>query len=66
MEKVLRCDCGFEVRADDDEALVRRARDHARNAHGIEFTTEQLLQLTARAESRDGRDVHRTTKGDRT
>jgi hypothetical protein len=54
MEKVLRCDCGFEVRAGDDEVLVSRAREHARKVHGMEFTAEQVLQLAMPAESTDG------------
>jgi predicted small metal-binding protein len=53
MEKVLRCECGFEARADNDEALVGRARAHAKSVHGMELTAEQVLELAARAESRE-------------
>jgi predicted small metal-binding protein len=53
MEKLLRCDCGYEVHAEDDEALVARAREHARTAHRMEFTPEQLLRLATRTESHE-------------
>jgi len=47
MQKLLRCDCGFEVRADDDERLVSIARDHALRAHGMELDADQILRLAA-------------------
>ena len=54
MQKVLRCECGFEGRADDDETLVSIARDHALRAHGMELDADQILGLAAaRAESGD-------------
>lgn len=49
MEKVLRCDCGFEVRAKDDGMLVSLAREHAKAVHGMELTAEQALRLAALA-----------------
>jgi Protein of unknown function (DUF1059) len=50
VEKVLRCDCGFEARADDEGELVARARQHAREAHGMELSSEQALVLPFRGE----------------
>jgi Protein of unknown function (DUF1059) len=50
VEKVLHCDCGFEARADGEEELVARVRQHAREAHGMELSSEQALLLAFRAE----------------
>jgi hypothetical protein len=50
VEKVLRCDCGFEARADDEGKLVARVRQHAHEAHGMELSSEQALLLAFRAE----------------
>jgi predicted small metal-binding protein len=50
MDKVLRCDCGFEVRADDEAGLVDGVRGHALEAHGMHFSPEEVLQLAFRAE----------------
>jgi predicted small metal-binding protein len=48
--KALFCDCGYEVRADDDEALVEAIRRHAREAHGIDFSVELARDVARRAE----------------
>lgn len=48
--KALSCDCGYEVRADDDDALVEAIRRHALEAHGIDFPVELALVVAARAE----------------
>jgi predicted small metal-binding protein len=50
MDKVLRCDCGFEVGADTDDELVAAIRRHALDAHGIEFTRDDALRVAFRAE----------------
>ena len=50
MEKVLRCDCGFEVHADDEAELVAEVRRHALGEHGMQFSPEEVLQLAFRAE----------------
>jgi Protein of unknown function (DUF1059) len=50
VEKVLRCDCGLEARADDEGELVARVRQRAREAHGMELSSEQALLLAFRAE----------------
>jgi predicted small metal-binding protein len=47
MEKVLRCDCGYEVRAGDEVGLVAGIRRHALDAHGMEFTREEAVKLAA-------------------
>jgi predicted small metal-binding protein len=43
--KALRCDCGYEVRAYDEEALVEGIRRHARDAHRIDFSLEFALDV---------------------
>lgn len=48
--KALLCDCGYEVRADDDDAFVEAIRRHAREAHGIDFSVELALDVARRAE----------------
>jgi hypothetical protein len=50
LEKVLRCDCGFEARGEDEEVLVAEVRRHAREAHGMALSSEQALLLAFRAE----------------
>ena len=48
--KALRCDCGYEVRAQDEPALVEAVRRHAWEAHGIEFSVEEALGVLLRSE----------------
>lgn len=43
--KALYCDCGYEVRADDDAAFVEAIRRHAMEAHGIDFSVELALDV---------------------
>ena len=50
MEKLLRCDCGFEVHADDEAELVAGVRRHALKVHGMQLSSEEVLQLAFRAE----------------
>jgi hypothetical protein len=37
------CECGYVARGDDEEGLVADARRHAREAHRLELTREQIL-----------------------
>jgi hypothetical protein len=50
MEKVLRCDCGFEAHAQDEDGLVAEVQRHAWEAHGMALTLDQALLLAFRAE----------------
>jgi predicted small metal-binding protein len=52
-DKVLRCDCGFEVRANDEAELVAQVQRHALSAHAMQFSPEEVLQLAFRAELGD-------------
>ncbi len=47
--KALRCDCGYEVRAHDDDAFLEAIRRHAWEAHGIEFSLELALDVATSA-----------------
>lgn len=49
MTKILNCDCGRMVRGDSDDELVAAAQQHAREAHGMELTREQVLSLAVPA-----------------
>lgn len=49
MQRLLRCECGYEVRADDDTDLVARAQHHALEAHGMPLTRDDVLRLALRA-----------------
>jgi predicted small metal-binding protein len=49
MAKSIQCDCGYIARADTDDELVADTQRHAREAHGMELTREQILAM-ARSE----------------
>jgi predicted small metal-binding protein len=48
--KALYCDCGYEVRADDDVAFLEAIRRHAWEAHEIDFSVELARDVARRAE----------------
>ena len=45
MSKIMNCDCGRVLRGDTDDELVAAAQKHAREAHGMELTRDQVLSL---------------------
>jgi predicted small metal-binding protein len=49
-DKVLSCDCGYEVTATGEAELVAQIRRHARLAHGIAFSVEDALLVVLRSE----------------
>lgn len=49
MKKVLRCDCGFEVHAEDEAELVTEVRRHALGEHGMQLSRKDVLQLANKA-----------------
>ena len=49
MTKIINCDCGRVVRGDSDDELVAAAQKHAREAHGMKLTREQILSLAVPA-----------------
>ena len=44
VELVVRCDCGFEARGDED-SLVPLVQKHGRKAHNMEVTRQQVLDM---------------------
>jgi predicted small metal-binding protein len=49
-DKVLSCECGYEVTATDEAELVEEIRRHARDAHGIAFSVEDALLVVLRSQ----------------
>lgn len=45
MDRVLPCDCGFEARGEDEEALVDQVMRHAREAHGMALSHDEALAV---------------------
>jgi predicted small metal-binding protein len=45
MTKIVRCLCGFELRDTDEARLIARMQQHAREAHGLELSDEQVRAL---------------------
>jgi len=43
--KALRCECGYEVQAPDEDDFVEEIRRHALEAHGIAFSVELAREL---------------------
>ena len=50
MERLLRCDCGFEVRSEDEAELVAGVQRHALEAHGMPLSRNDVLRMAVRAE----------------
>lgn len=43
--KVVRCTCGVELREATDDALVATVQRHAREAHDLDLSREQVLAM---------------------
>ena len=59
-DKVLSCECGYEVTSTDEAELVEEIRRHARHAHGIAFSVEDALLVVLKSQldlSRDSSDT---------
>jgi predicted small metal-binding protein len=54
--KALRCECGYEVRASDEDDFVEEIRRHASEAHGIAFSVELARKLARDATQGAGDD----------
>ena len=50
MDKTLTCDCGYEARAGDDDALAAEVQRHARQAHAMALSHQEALLLVFRGE----------------
>ena len=44
MEKLIQCPCGTALRAEEED-LVAKAQQHAKELHGMELTREQALAM---------------------
>jgi hypothetical protein len=53
VDRVLRCHCGFEARAEGDDELIADVQRHAREAHEMVLTRDEALVLVFRAELDD-------------
>lgn len=45
MNKVVRCSCGVEMRDQDEGELIRRVQAHAREAHDVTLSDEQVRAM---------------------
>ena len=45
MTKMIPCPCGYIVRGKDEEEIVAKAQRHAKEAHGMALTREQILAM---------------------
>ena len=45
MKKVIRCPCGSVIEGQDDEDVVRKAQEHARQVHQMDLSREQALSM---------------------
>ena len=45
MSKVVRCTCGAEIRSDDDASLISQVQAHAKEAHDLDLSDEQVLAM---------------------
>ena len=52
VDEVLVCDCGFEARATDEEALVEQVRLHASEAHGMALSLDEALAIARESSAR--------------
>ena len=53
-DKIIRCDCGYRLQAATEPRQVAEVRRHAREAHGISFSTEEALAVLLRLELEEG------------
>lgn len=43
--KVVRCNCGVELRSADEQELIRTVQDHARASHDLNLSDEQVRSM---------------------
>ena len=43
------CPCGGTIEADDEDALVPQVQDHAKSAHDLDLSREQVLEMAESA-----------------
>jgi predicted small metal-binding protein len=45
MTKVVRCSCGLNLRDGDEQQLITQVKRHAREAHDLDLTDEQVRAM---------------------
>lgn len=45
MKKEIECPCGYTIRADDEDELVEKAQQHAKESHEMELSSDQALSM---------------------
>jgi predicted small metal-binding protein len=45
VQKIVKCDCGFVVRSDNDDTLVTQLQQHAKQYHQMNLSREQVLAM---------------------
>ncbi len=45
MTKVVRCACGLDLRDADEENLIARVQQHAKEAHDLDLNDEQVRAM---------------------
>lgn len=45
MKKIVRCTCGVEIRDSDEQRLIRDVQTHAREAHNLTLSDEQVRAM---------------------
>jgi predicted small metal-binding protein len=45
MTKVVRCACGLHLRDTDETQLIARVQGHAKDAHDLDLTPEQVRSM---------------------
>lgn len=45
MGKLVRCTCGVELRGRDEADLLPRVRQHAKEAHDLELSDDQIRDM---------------------
>jgi predicted small metal-binding protein len=51
MAKQVNCECGFMVRTESDDEIVRHVQLHAREIHQMEVPREKALEMARSVES---------------
>ena len=45
MQKIINCPCGFVVKGENDDQVVSRAQEHAKQVHQMDLSREQALAM---------------------
>lgn len=45
MTRIVRCSCGLDLRGRDERQLIAQVQQHAREAHDLDLTEEQVRAM---------------------